>query len=161
MNNKNTNFRHVQPHSFLESSPLSEEEDEENILKEATTKETSINMDGKVIENLKITFPPNINMDELLPKPKMAGVSSKPPNSFIIYRKAFVKELNAQGHYFEMKKISSLVSAKWKSEPNYVKEEYRRIAKELAALVPPVNSQIQKSKKYNWVAISTKQEFAR
>ncbi|CAG8599885.1 6818_t:CDS:2 [Ambispora gerdemannii] len=159
-NNKNTNFRHFRHHSFSEPSLLDEEEDEENTLKAATTTAISTIMDGKVIENLKITFPPNINLDELLPKSKMAGVSSKPPNSFIIYRKAFVKELNAQGYYFEMKKISSLVSAKWKSEPDYVKEAYRKIAKELASLVPPVNSQIRKSKRLNWVSVSTKQEFA-
>ncbi|CAG8629037.1 13252_t:CDS:1, partial [Ambispora gerdemannii] len=41
---------------------------------------------------------------------------------------AFVKELNAQGHYPSMKIISSTISKKWKEEPEWVKAQYSIIS---------------------------------
>ncbi|CAG8628200.1 5371_t:CDS:2, partial [Ambispora leptoticha] len=41
---------------------------------------------------------------------------------------AFVKELNAQGHYPSMKQISSTISKKWKEEPEWVKAQYSIIS---------------------------------
>ncbi|RGB21564.1 hypothetical protein C1646_600417, partial [Rhizophagus diaphanus] len=55
----------------------------------------------------------------------------KSPNAFLIYRKAFLNELNRQNHNLKMTDVSKLVSNYWKGEPDNVKDAYRKIAKEV------------------------------
>ncbi|CAG8530037.1 10993_t:CDS:2 [Acaulospora morrowiae] len=77
---------------------------------------------------VKPTFPPLINVDELVPSRPNGEKPSKSSNAFIIYRKAYVKELHMRGINLQMTQISPMVSESWKQEPEDVKKEYKRLA---------------------------------
>ncbi|KAF0522615.1 MATA-HMG [Gigaspora margarita] len=77
--------------------------------------------------SIKPSFPPKINIDDLV-KPKVTK-PSRPPNAFIIYRKAYVNELHLRGINLGMTQISPMVSQSWKQEPETVKQEYKKLAK--------------------------------
>nr|CAG8433893.1 8263_t:CDS:2 [Entrophospora candida] len=85
---------------------------------------------------IKIPFPPIINLAELLQPNKSFSLFDEPhkpsraPNAFIIYRKVFVKVARDEGHNLPMTAISSMASISWEKEPEEVKAEYKRISKE-------------------------------
>ncbi|CAJ0769801.1 23116_t:CDS:1, partial [Entrophospora sp. SA101] len=85
---------------------------------------------------IKIPFPPIINLAELLQPNKSFSLFDEPhkpsraPNAFIIYRKVFVKVARDEGHNLPMTAISSMASISWEQEPEEVKAEYKRISKE-------------------------------
>ncbi|KAG9287569.1 hypothetical protein G9A89_019630 [Geosiphon pyriformis] len=85
----------------------------------------------------KPTFPPQISPQDLL-TPKLSALDvrpSKPPNAFIIYRVAAVKELKAHGcGAIQMTKLSGRISDCWKQEPENVKAFYKSLAKEATRL---------------------------
>ncbi|KAG9287288.1 hypothetical protein G9A89_008918 [Geosiphon pyriformis] len=83
------------------------------------------------LESIKLPFPPDICISEIISDKPNGRQPSKGPNNFLIYRKAFVKELNRQNLFIPMKSISSSVGKKWKKEPAHVKEEYTRLASEV------------------------------
>ncbi|CAG8456081.1 7780_t:CDS:1 [Ambispora leptoticha] len=94
-------------------------------------------MNAKVVpslENVKPTFPPSINLQELVRIKQNGEVPSKPPNAWIIYRGAAVKELHARGYNLQMTRISPLISEAWKSEPENVVSYYKDLAKEAKRL---------------------------
>ncbi|RIB12230.1 hypothetical protein C2G38_2041988 [Gigaspora rosea] len=76
---------------------------------------------------IKPSFPPIIDIDDLV-KPKVTK-PSRPPNAFLIYRKAYIKELQSRGINLGMTQISPMVSESWKQEPEIVKQEYKKLAK--------------------------------
>src|SRR4051794_18289109 len=78
--------------------------------------------------SIKILFPPPINAEDLVKKD--GEVPSRSPNAFLIYRRVVVKELQAQNYAYKMTDVSSMASASWKLEPEYVKQAYLRIAGE-------------------------------
>ncbi|GBB89681.1 hypothetical protein RclHR1_16460005 [Rhizophagus clarus] len=79
---------------------------------------------------VKPQFPPNITPKDLIVHKKNGDMPSRSPNAFMIYRKLFVDELHNEGHYLPMTTASSMASSSWKNEPEYVKQEYRRLASE-------------------------------
>ncbi|CAG8741010.1 12234_t:CDS:1 [Ambispora leptoticha] len=81
----------------------------------------------KFIEDLKVPSPSGANVSEFVNPMK------KSVNCFMIYRKLVVKEMNLNGMFYEMKKLSKLVSKKWKAEPDAVKEVFKSYAQEVAA----------------------------
>ncbi|GBB87372.1 hypothetical protein RclHR1_13820002 [Rhizophagus clarus] len=83
--------------------------------------------------NTKITlpFPPIIRASDIVDRRKPSKFKSKSPNAFLIYRKAFLDQLNRQNHNLRMTDVSKLVSNYWKSEPENVKDAYRKIAQEV------------------------------
>ncbi|CAI2163849.1 4856_t:CDS:1 [Funneliformis geosporum] len=87
------------------------------------------------IPSIKIPFPPPINPEDLVSQKKDGEVPSRAPNAFLIYRRVFVKELQAQNYAFKMTDVSSMASASWKREPEDVKNEYWRIAGEAKKLL--------------------------
>ncbi|KAG9299019.1 hypothetical protein G9A89_020332 [Geosiphon pyriformis] len=88
--------------------------------------------------DFKPSFPPQITPQNLLfgKSNNMTNVPpSKPPNSFIIYRIVAIKELKSQGcNGIHMTKISGLISAWWKKEPENVKAFYKNLAQEATRL---------------------------
>lgn len=87
------------------------------------------------IPSIIIPFPPPINPEDLVGQKKDGEVPSRAPNAFLIYRRVFVKELQAQNYAFKMTDVSSMASASWKREPEYVKNEYWRIAGEAKTML--------------------------
>jgi hypothetical protein len=85
------------------------------------------------IEEARFTrpqFPPKITPKDLIVHKKNGDMPSRSPNAFMIYRKLFVDELHNEGHYLPMTTASSMASSSWKKEPDFVKQEYRRLASE-------------------------------
>ncbi|CAG8836369.1 4920_t:CDS:1, partial [Cetraspora pellucida] len=78
---------------------------------------------------IKLPFPPEINSHDLVIL-HPDGRAPKTSNAFIIYRKLFVETARAGGYNLPMNIISSMASRSWEQEPEEVKNEYKRIAKE-------------------------------
>ncbi|CAJ0853647.1 1322_t:CDS:2, partial [Entrophospora sp. SA101] len=67
-------------------------------------------------------------VEELVSSKPNGDKPSKSSNAFIIYRKAYVKELHSRGINLQMTQISPMVSESWKKEPANVKAEYKKLA---------------------------------
>jgi hypothetical protein len=78
-----------------------------------------------------LPFPPIIRASDIVDRRKPSRFKSKSPNAFLIYRKAFLDQLNLQNHNLRMTDVSKLVSNYWKNEPENVKDAYRKIAQEV------------------------------
>ncbi|CAG8612153.1 27361_t:CDS:1 [Dentiscutata erythropus] len=81
---------------------------------------------------VKLPFPPGLNPKDLVND--LLNSKAKSPkmlNEFFIYRKVFVQELRKQNLKLKMTKASKLASSSWYQEPSKVKNEYRRIAREV------------------------------
>ncbi|CAG8557540.1 24150_t:CDS:1 [Dentiscutata erythropus] len=86
----------------------------------------------KVIDDsslITLPFPPTINPHDLV-VPRPDGHVSRPPTTFIIYRRLFFETARAAGYNFPMNVISSMASKSWEKESDSVKKEYRRISRE-------------------------------
>ncbi|CAG8585217.1 12919_t:CDS:1 [Funneliformis mosseae] len=100
---------------------------------------------------IKPPFPPTIEPRDLLKK----GISCKAPNAFIIYRKVFITTARSDGYNLPMTVISSMASQSWEQEPDDVKAEYKRIAKETFNLrndMLPKSVRRRKREKWNIVS---------
>ncbi|CAG8564986.1 13165_t:CDS:1 [Cetraspora pellucida] len=103
---------------------------------------------------IKLPFPPEINSHDLVTL-HPDGRVPKTPNAFIIYRKLFVETAHASGYNLPMSIISLMVSKSWEKEPEEVKNEYKRIAREASdyrnELFPKKKSQ---KKRDQWKTVS-------
>ncbi|CAG8819517.1 4768_t:CDS:1 [Gigaspora margarita] len=88
--------------------------------------------------SIKVPYPPSISARELIFHKKNGEVPARAPNAFLIYRRVYVKQLQAQNYAFKMTDVSSMASSSWKSEPNWVKDEYMRIAGEAKNLLTTI-----------------------
>ncbi|CAG8514839.1 10218_t:CDS:2 [Acaulospora morrowiae] len=79
---------------------------------------------------IKLPFPPMINPRDLITLNPDGREPSRAPNAFIIYRKLFIKTAKCEGYSLPMTVMSPMVSKSWKKEPEMVKKEYKRIARE-------------------------------
>ncbi|KAG9287287.1 hypothetical protein G9A89_008917 [Geosiphon pyriformis] len=86
------------------------------------------------IHNFKVPFPPKIVAKECITI-KDGKLPSKAPNCFIIYRRAYQKEICERGHPYRLSLVSSMASGSWKYEPDEVKEVYRKLAKDATILL--------------------------
>ncbi|CAG8712392.1 14662_t:CDS:1, partial [Acaulospora colombiana] len=71
---------------------------------------------------IKVPFPPLVNPEELITRPRKAKskAPTKPPNAFMIYRMQYVKELHAREHRLPMRSVSAAVASSWRGEPEHV-----------------------------------------
>ncbi|KAG9289904.1 hypothetical protein G9A89_010210 [Geosiphon pyriformis] len=97
-----------------------------------------------------LPFPPKITGIEVFTRKKGRKVPTKAPNNFIIYRSAYVKELNSKGHYLPMKILSPIISKKWKTEPDSLKAEYTRIANEATRLLNEAKLGLKTQEEQQW-----------
>ncbi|GBC10833.1 hypothetical protein RclHR1_09940001 [Rhizophagus clarus] len=88
------------------------------------------------LPNIKVPFPPNVNPEELILKPRKAKskLPTKPPNAFMIYRMQYVKELHARDYRLPMRSVSSSVATAWRDEPEHIVEFYEEIAREASKI---------------------------
>src|ERR1044072_1646222 len=71
-----------------------------------------------------IPYPQTLDPKEFLPKLN----SRKPCNGFMIYRKVYQKQLNANAYRFKMATISRWASDLWLKENEKLKDAYREFA---------------------------------
>ncbi|KAG9284550.1 hypothetical protein G9A89_014154 [Geosiphon pyriformis] len=96
---------------------------------------------------VKVPFPPKITPQEVL---IIDGkkIPSKAPNSFIIYRKAYQKQIRDIGYSLPLAKISSMASKAWKIEPEHVRKAYKELAKSVNYLLTGIRA--KSLKKIDW-----------
>ncbi|KAG9293279.1 hypothetical protein G9A89_010650 [Geosiphon pyriformis] len=78
----------------------------------------------------KVPFPPEITTSECITL-KDGKIPTKSPNCFIIYRRAFQKELRAKGYVFKLNLVSAMASQSWQREPPNVKKIYKEFARQI------------------------------
>ncbi|CAG8541622.1 17790_t:CDS:1 [Racocetra fulgida] len=109
-------------------------------------------------QTFKPPFPPTITPQDLVEKRPDGRAPARAPNSFIVYRKACVEEARKKGYYLPMTVISSIASKSWEQEPETVKNEYMRIAREACEYHSEIYPKYHKRKKREkWNIISFKQ----
>ncbi|CAG8594734.1 17380_t:CDS:1, partial [Racocetra fulgida] len=90
-----------------------------------------IDSESSALDNqiaINVPFPPKINPRDLITMLPDGNVPTRTPNAFIIYRKALIEAVRAEGHNLPMSSISSIASKQWYKEPENVKSEYKRLA---------------------------------
>ncbi|CAJ0759148.1 17243_t:CDS:2 [Entrophospora sp. SA101] len=108
---------------------------------------------------IKPPFPPVIDIRELIIKLTNGKLPAKSPNAFLIYRKAFLGTVQADGYKLPMTVISTMVSKSWESEPQYVKDEYKKLSKEAFNRLNEMNPKSTKpNKRERWNFVSFEQK---
>src|SRR6266496_1378042 len=87
------------------------------------------------VPKIKIPFPPNITPEQFLRERPLSRESFRSPNSFFIYRQQLVKQLKLENYNDQMVKVSRWAGILWSNEPNYVKEHYKNIEKNIQKLL--------------------------
>ncbi|CAG8706234.1 17645_t:CDS:2, partial [Racocetra fulgida] len=92
------------------------------------------NTNSKItIDNFKPSFPPEIATDDLISKFRTNSKYNKisNPHPFTIYRNVFNREIAKLNHDISLLEIHARASKSWRKEPKYVKNAYRKFAKEI------------------------------
>ncbi|CAG8451737.1 5707_t:CDS:1 [Cetraspora pellucida] len=97
-----------------------------NLVTDSVIVSDSLSLDNEITIN--VPFPPKINPCDLITMLPDGNVPTRTPNAFIIYRKALIEAVRAEGHNLPMSSISSIASKQWYKEPENVKSEYKRLA---------------------------------
>lgn len=82
-------------------------------------------MSSENLPIIRVPFPPNITVPECINIPRGGRIPTRPPNCFIIYRRAFQKALHESGYKFQINKVSALASESWQRESVQVKKYYK------------------------------------
>ncbi|KAG9289970.1 hypothetical protein G9A89_010276 [Geosiphon pyriformis] len=94
----------------------------------------------KPLKEIDVPFPLTDELENLKRKYKTGRVENvKPPNCFMLFRKAFMKVLSNNGYFLPAKSVSSLASEKWKNKSVAVKDDFRRISREIAQSLKPIS----------------------
>ncbi|CAG8804224.1 11192_t:CDS:2 [Gigaspora margarita] len=80
---------------------------------------------------INLPFPPNIKAADIVDRRNSKQLTMKSPNAFFIYRKAFLDHLSATYQDLKMTDVSKLVGICWRNEPEIVKDEYRKLSREV------------------------------
>ncbi|GBB84554.1 hypothetical protein RclHR1_11110003 [Rhizophagus clarus] len=103
-------------------------------------------MNSNEIPHIEVPFPPELTVEEILGRRPDEKLGSRAPNSFFLYRLAFIKELKKRtGGNNSMTKISPYVSLSWSKEPPEIKDAYKK----LSSLVESQLIKMRQKKQYN------------
>ncbi|RGB34996.1 hypothetical protein C1646_785990 [Rhizophagus diaphanus] len=81
------------------------------------------------IPSIKVPFPPELTVEEILRRRPDEKLGSRAPNRFFIYRQAYIKELRKQvDDTVSMTKISPHIGLSWAKESTAVKEAYKELS---------------------------------
>ncbi|RHZ84856.1 hypothetical protein Glove_74g126 [Diversispora epigaea] len=82
---------------------------------------------------IKVQFPPRVTVEEIVQKQLNNNIKNvnHTVNSFIIYRREFNREIRESRFKFKLKEISTLAAVSWKTEPKYIKDHYKKMAKDV------------------------------
>ncbi|CAG8774013.1 2994_t:CDS:1, partial [Racocetra persica] len=93
--------------------------------------QNQLNNSSLQIPVIKVLFPLIVDIEDLITRwrvgKKILKPRTKPPNTFLIYRMQYVKEL-AKTHRLPMRTVSFTIASSWRQEPNYVVDHYENIA---------------------------------
>ncbi|GBC00643.1 hypothetical protein RclHR1_03920012 [Rhizophagus clarus] len=84
---------------------------------------------------ITLPFPPIISAQDLIDRRSPERVTSKSPNAFFVYRKAFVNYLQSCNHNLKMRDVSSMAGLSWKAASKEVKEAYKQIARDVERII--------------------------
>ncbi|CAG8469491.1 207_t:CDS:1 [Ambispora gerdemannii] len=87
------------------------------------------------LNQIDVPFPISDQLNAVITSYKERKITGKPPNCFLLYRKALVREFNNHGYYLPAKEISPIASEKWRNKPEIVKQEYRVISEDIAKIL--------------------------
>ncbi|CAG8684649.1 uncharacterized protein OCT59_012542 [Rhizophagus irregularis] len=80
----------------------------------------------------KVPFPPELTVEEILSNRSEDRLKSRAPNSYFIYRLAFLKELRKRTNdNVPMTKISSYISSMWFNETTAVRDAYKNLSEQV------------------------------
>ncbi|RGB36400.1 hypothetical protein C1646_666978 [Rhizophagus diaphanus] len=80
----------------------------------------------------KVPFPPQLSVEEILSSRSEDKLKSRAPNSYLIYRLAFLKELRKRtDDILSMTKISSHISSMWFNETTAVRDAYNELSEDV------------------------------
>ncbi|CAG8505449.1 2505_t:CDS:1 [Ambispora leptoticha] len=82
------------------------------------------------LSDFRVPFPPQITTSECITL-KDGKIPMKSPNCFIIYRRAFQKELRNRGCVLKLNLVSAMASQSWQREPIKVKKAYKEMARKI------------------------------
>ncbi|CAG8542739.1 14029_t:CDS:2 [Funneliformis mosseae] len=80
---------------------------------------------------IKLPWPPAVTAEDFVRNRPKTKIDIKSPNSFFVYRAAFVKQLLIEQHKFKMTQVSKWASSSWKNESKEVKETYKVMAQKI------------------------------
>ncbi|CAI2161948.1 3323_t:CDS:2 [Funneliformis geosporum] len=80
---------------------------------------------------IKLPWPPAVTAEDFVRSRPKTKIDIKSPNSFFVYRTAFVKQLLIEQHKFKMTQVSKWASSSWKKESKEVKETYKVMAQKI------------------------------
>ncbi|CAG8667379.1 15337_t:CDS:1 [Funneliformis caledonium] len=100
-----------------------------------TLSKTSLSNLPSDIPKINMPFPPKITAEEFIRDRPLSRLHFKPPNSFFIYRKLFVRQLKLENYNDKMIRVSKWASWFWSNEPKVVKEYYKNIEKDIQKLL--------------------------
>jgi len=80
---------------------------------------------------ISLPWPPIVTADDFVRNRPISKVDIKSPNSFFVYRTAFVKQLLIEQHKFKMTQVSKWASTSWRKESKEVKDAYRVMAQKI------------------------------
>src|ERR1044072_6350434 len=87
---------------------------------------------GGLIEHFKPDFPPDIKVEEFVPRfDKRKPITENRGNAFIVYRKHLVKYLQTSRIKLDQKEISPLAGYFWRNETPEVKDHYKKISDQI------------------------------
>ncbi|KAG9285214.1 hypothetical protein G9A89_004429 [Geosiphon pyriformis] len=92
--------------------------------------EGGIPLGSSIFDNIQISFPPSLALQDCIIRKENGDFPSKSPNCFILYRRAFHKELQRRGFKLKQKSISTMVSRSWKRLSPEIKQSFKDLAKQ-------------------------------
>ncbi|CAG8627932.1 8818_t:CDS:1 [Ambispora leptoticha] len=100
------------------------------------------------LEEIDVTLPmTSTQIDTLTKKLK------KPLNGFFLFRTAYSQILSGRNIRLNISEVSRKASVKWKAKPDFVKQEFKNLAKQINETISariPLHTKTQKPKKYKW-----------
>ncbi|CAG8610908.1 722_t:CDS:2, partial [Diversispora eburnea] len=85
------------------------------------------------LPTIKVQFPPRVTVEEIVQKQLDNNIKNvnHTPNSFLIYRREFNNEIHKSQVNLKLEDISKLAAVSWKTEPQQIKNYYKKLAKEV------------------------------
>ncbi|CAG8514464.1 3542_t:CDS:2 [Diversispora eburnea] len=80
-------------------------------------------------QDIVVKLPLRLQDDDLLAKPRRGKNPTRPPNTFLIYRTAYTRLLQSEGHYdLRMREVTSNAAKSWAKAAQDVKDECKKLA---------------------------------
>ncbi|CAG8488113.1 836_t:CDS:1 [Ambispora gerdemannii] len=102
----------------------------DNLIDPNNSKALEYDEEQSPLSDFRVPFPPQITTSECITL-KDGKIPMKSPNCFIIYRRAFQKELRNRGCVLKLNLVSAMASQSWQREPVKVKKAYKEMARQI------------------------------